>query len=468
MIEIPRALARQFRAVLRRSLMEGRSDWPLVLLRTDATGLTLEAKQGDVAVRYQCDGSHDSEAIEFRTSVLGEFEGHTNDPVLLEQVEFGKGRARWTDGGVPRVIEIATVTPDSVPEFPIVPKRFTAQPAEFLCALDEAARTTARESGRLALSRILLRGRNGELVGTDGKQLLVQRGFDFPWQEDLLVPRMLVFGIRDLFTEGSPIGIGRTDSHVVVRVGSWTFALAIDMSSRFPDVNAVVPKPSAVKSRLSLQAEEAALLAHALSKLPAGPNREAPVTLDLGQPIAVRAKPNDGSGPVVELVLAQATVTGSPLRLHMNRNYLRRALELGFTEVQATVDAPLLCRDERRIFVWMPLTKESAIPPSPDVLRIELADQQPTTNPTKRERRKDPMPNHTPKGTTTENSRAIESSERGVSLAELIEEAEALRAALGDACTRAARLIAALKHQRRRSRALESAVATLRELRLDR
>jgi hypothetical protein len=48
----------------------------------------------------------------------------------------------------------------------------------------------------------------------------------------------------------------------------------------------------------------------------------------------------------------------------------------------------------------------------------------------------------------------------------LIEEVEALRAALIDATSRATRLLAGLKQQRRQSRALKAAVATLRQLRL--
>src|SRR5262245_53438851 len=84
-IEIPRALARQLRAVLRRSVMEGRSDWPLVLCRTEESGLTLEAGPGDVAVRYEHEGRHEPAAIAFRASVLAEFEGR-NDAVSLDQV----------------------------------------------------------------------------------------------------------------------------------------------------------------------------------------------------------------------------------------------------------------------------------------------------------------------------------------------------------------------------------------------
>jgi hypothetical protein len=92
--------------------------------------------------------------------------------------------------------------------------------------LDAAVRTTAPEGYRTALTRLLLRGKPGEIVATDGRQLLIQGGFRFGWPEDVLVPRLPVFGHRDLtFTD--PARLGRTASHVGLSLGPWTFLLAV-------------------------------------------------------------------------------------------------------------------------------------------------------------------------------------------------------------------------------------------------
>ena len=94
MIEIPRSLARQFRAVLRRAhaAQESRGSWPLVLCQADGLGLTLQARQGDVAARYHLPGERAAEALAFRASAFAEFEGGTPDPVSLEGVASGRGR----------------------------------------------------------------------------------------------------------------------------------------------------------------------------------------------------------------------------------------------------------------------------------------------------------------------------------------------------------------------------------------
>jgi hypothetical protein len=467
-IEIPRILTRLFRAVLRRSLLDQdpRGSWPLILCRTGKDGLVLQACKGDMAVRHHCEGARPPEAIAFRASLLADFEGRRDDPVQLEQVAFGKGQARWTDGTVPRVLELETVTPDSAPEFPPLPKHFTPMPAGLLQALDEAAKTTARESVRFALGRIQIRGKTGEIVATDGRQLLVQCGFSFPWTDAVLVPWVPAFGARELAGE-QEVRVGRTKTHVALKVGPWTFLLAINGHSRFPDVDAAIPRTSTAATRLQLDPQDAEFLAATAPRLPGGDDDKAPITLDLHTPVALRGRDDKHGG--TELLLARSTTSGPPLRLCTDRRYLVRAIKLGFTQMEVSgADKALVCRDVPRVYVWMPLDPTGAIPPGPDLQRISSAEGPPPPS-SEKERRSDPMPTPQPNGRAPENGRpngASDSERWGI--AEVIAETETLRGLLHDASARVARLLAALKHQRRRSRAVQQAMQSLKDLQLDR
>jgi hypothetical protein len=472
MIEIPRALARQFRAVLRRCLaaQEARVAWPLVLCRAGKDGLTLQARLGDIAVRYRLPGEWPAEALVFRASVLAEVEGTTAAPVALGTVTDGKAVARWDDDGVPRELELETVTPDSLPPFPELPERLAPLPDVFLRAFQEACVTAAKESVRFAVSRVQLRGRRGEVVGTDGRQLLLWGGFRFPWKEDVLLPRLPVFGHRDIALSG-PVVIGRTDTDVALRVGPWTFALAIDATSRYPQVDRVVPAEAGVTARLRLHPEDAALLQQALPKLPGRENDHSPVTLELSSAVSVRAR--SGDGPVSELPLARSEATGKPVRLCTDRTYLRRAAQLGFTELQVTGPSqPVCCRDAQRLYLWVPLSAEVAIPPgpvataamppAPKAASDKAADDKQPDSVHSPERRK-PMAAPSPNGRGRPDDRPEAQPPRG-GIEELIAEAEALRGLLHDVTARTARLVAALKQQRRQARAVAAAMASLRQL----
>jgi hypothetical protein len=467
-IEIPRVLAHKFRAMLRQSVMAGklRSAWPLVLCRTGDDGLFLEAVQGDVGLRYHAKGNFPSEALAFRASVLAECEGRTEDLLDLEQVAFGKGKAQWTDATGPHVHKFETVTTDSVPAFPDVPKRFAAVSAYMLSALNEAAKTTARDPVRFALHRVVLRGQIGEVVATDGRQLLIQRGFAFPWSDDVQVPRLPGWGSRELGDYES-VGIARTKSHVAVRVGPWTFLLGIDASRRYPDVSAVIPRKTAITSQLHPDPQDAKLLMATLPKLPASGDDSWPVTVDLDLPITVRVRADDG-GAVSETVLRHSTRSGPAVRLCMDRRFLQRALTLGFTEIEISApDKLLLCKNEQRLFLWMPLDPKSAIGPTADLANATKVEEtaQPSPQP---ERKVTPMPVPQSSEPPPENGHTSgnPNPERW-GIAEVIAETENLRGLLHDAAACTARLLAALKLQRRRSRAVQQAMQSLKELQLE-
>jgi hypothetical protein len=473
LIVLSRAQVRLFRSVLRRSVVEQvpRGEWPLVLCEAGEPGLRLSALRGDVGLCYREAGERTADTLVFRSSVLQQIEGRTPDPVTLEQAAPGKGRARWDEGAVPRVVDFETVTADSAPTLPRAPSEWAAMPDGFLTVMDEATQTTAKESGRFALSRIQIKGRAGQVVATDGKALLIQGGFRFPWSDDLLVPRVSAFGLREL-AEERPVAIGRTERHVAVRAGRWTFWLAIDTSSRYPDAQTVVPRPSAGACRLSLNAADAAFLAQALPKLPGQDDDHSPVTFDLGRKALVRARAQGGDA-VTEVELSRSRVEGSAT-LCIDRTILRRALQLGFVEVLVCKpDTPLLFRDSRRVFVTMPLDRQSALAPSPDAVRIAspVSGPSPTRKPSEqppRGRRSPTMPashaSNDPPSATRGNGAPAEG---GPSLTELIAEAETLRASVQESSARLTRLIAGLKQHKRASLAMRAAVQSLRQLKLD-
>jgi len=237
----------------------------------------------------------------------------------------------------------------------------------FLHALAEATRTTARDNIRYALTRIQLRGRRGQLVATDGRQLLVQGGFPFPWPEDVLIPALPLFASRDLPAH-EPIAIARSDKYVRLRIGPWTFHLAIDGNGHYPNAETVIPKKDQAFSRLHLSEGDARFLTHILPRLPGDKDDSSPVTLDLDQQVVLRAR-SERSPQLNEVVLSGSSCEGPAVRVACNRRFLWRVVQLGFRDLMVRNNTtPLLCRDEMRTYLFMPL--ESALPPAANPVRI--------------------------------------------------------------------------------------------------
>jgi len=56
-----------------------------------------------------------------------------------------------------------------------------------------------------------------------------------------------------------------------------------------------------------------------------------------------------------------------------NRQFLRRALDLGFRSFHITSpEKPILCREGNRVFVWILLDPKTALPPHLGAVRVKL------------------------------------------------------------------------------------------------
>jgi len=472
MIEITRALARQLRAVFRKAvpISAGRSPRPPLVLHAGKDGLRVRAHHPEVAAEFHLPGTRPADVIAMPAETLHDFGGRKDETVILETTEPGTVQVRWDDSGLPQVRDYTTPDQEKLPAFPEEPRRLSPVDATILKALDDAAQTAARDGVRFAVQKLQLRGGTGEIIATDGRQLLVQSGFTLPWKEDVLVTATGIFACRELPQEGT-VAIGRTDKHVCVRVGPWTFFLGIDADARFPDTRSIIPAATANATICRLTAEDAAFLVKALPRLPGRDEDNAPLTLDLNGQVAVRAKA-DGQCRPTEVVLSRSQVVGPPVCFVSNRLYLARAVALGFTEFRVMkADVPVVCRQPDRTYLWMPLGKDGALPPSDDVLRITSAGDEPATPLAKKERRRDTMTKPTTNGQDNGHSLQRGGSDdgnatngNGTGLGALIAEAQSLKEVLHDAYGRTARLVAALKRHKRQSRLMASTLASLRQL----
>ena len=287
--------------------------------------------------------------------------------------------------------------------------------------------------------------------------------------------------------------VGRTDTHVVFRAGPFTIACEVPKQARFPEVERVIPQPAEVVTRLRLDAGDASFLESALGRLPGDGEINAPVTLDLNGEVAVRATSADQPKCVTELVLGRSSYTGSPVSICTNRSLLERALRLGFRELGFTgIESPFVCRDASRVFAVQPLSGGSPPPADAEIVRIESGtadggERRTTAGPESPRRattvseshdghapappaasRNDAEPRGSRNGTAPRMAGNVTAvgPDQPTSLAALIQEAESLHAALADARSRTARLIAGLRRQRKQSRLVNETLKSLRQLKL--
>jgi hypothetical protein len=478
MIAIPRALARRFRTVARRCVASPRQHGPAppLLLNAEAGTLTLTAHFGEVVVALTVPVAECGEgSLTVPFSLLDAFEGISTDLVTLAGTSKIAGSARWLDRGLPRSVTFDQVEPAS--EWPKVPERSETVPLEFPSVMHEAGRTTAREPGKYAMHRIQVRGKAGEVIGTDAKHCLIQGGFEFGFAEDLHLPAVPVFGSKE-FAGEEDVQLGlAADGWFSVRIGSWNVWLKHDDEVRFPDVTGAIPR--AVGTRLTIADGDADLVIGDLHTWPKDFDGGGCVTLDLSDRVVVRARVGQRD-EVVERTLSESSLTGTPIRLVLNREHVGRALSLGFRQFAcASPERPVVARDNHRLFLSAALDPASAVLPAESKPASRTGSSKRTTPSvpaqpagSKGLATNSPLPDPILPRSTVMPAREPVSAERNghaepvPDAIDLLNEAEAVRTLLAEAATRIIRLVGALKHFRKERRVLASAFSSLRQLNL--
>ena len=428
------------------------SSEPFILARTGPKGLSFEAVLRETAVRFEVPGNHPEVSIAFPASLLSKMEGHGNELVNLEERQPGEGRVSWSVNGRASVLDFPTLRPKQTephPGFPPMPARSVNPGEYFQLALNEASITSSKSYSNRFAGKIQLRGKPGQVVATDSRQLLVQSGFKFPWIEDLMVAGLGIWDSRELGDGPVAVG-GAAKEYVFVRIGGWSFALTIDTTMRFPAVEQVIPPPASIKTRLRLNMEILALLKNQLPHMLVPKDESVPLNLDIGKEVTVTVQGKD------KLELPGAEVQGKPVSVNMDGRMLLRLARLGFLEIEiASATTPLCCRLPTRTFVWMPTgepeSSTSRSQPRADRPTVPVAHVSPEEKPT--------MPDNNSKHTGNGDA-----APNGNGFTDPLVESEAIRGLLTEAQNRMARLIASLKHFRKQSRAVRAAVQSLQQL----
>ena len=332
MIVIPCGLARSFRAVAR-SCVTGRPRGPAspVVVRVGGGRLSLATTFADVFVAVTVPVLPDAVVetvlvpadVYARADTAGEVRVAVDDRV--GQLWWA-GRSGTGEVTFDRTADPATAT------MPVNAGELTPAGPAFLAALHECGRTTAGESTRFALTRVQVRGRAGQVIGTDGAVALIRSGFDLPFADDCLVPAVRAFGRKELAAHAD-VRVGRTETHLVVTAGPWAIGLRVDCGGRYPDVAGVIPRR--LPTTVGVDNTDAANVVEFLSKHP-GKDGDATVTLAVDAGVSIRRYADT-------LRLRRSTFTGTAAAVVFDVAALNRLLDLGCRTIRfAEPDTPLV------------------------------------------------------------------------------------------------------------------------------
>lgn len=369
MLTISRNVLRRFRTLCRRGGLHKSqlAGGPVVTFVGGVDGCRIRVASPDVAIEFHDPVAAAEETMRLPLSALALCEGRDESVVTFTIRSDDAVELVWHDHGVPRSSEQIQPQPKEE-SFPEWSETTASNDTELWSGLADAVASTDAEATRYALGCLHARGAIGTVEATDGHQALVQTGFRFGFDEDVLIPATKLLGCAELY---APTGfrVGRTEKHVDFELGEWRLTLRIQ-DGRFPKLDQILPSGVAVKSTLELSDHDARFLRETIPRLPCDDDLHKPITIDLNGKVLIRCREVENARPA-ELQLNASKLVGEPIVFNTNRIFVERALRLGFRNVGLFGPAsPVLCVDSRRSFVWMLLDKSSAIPHHADPIRI--------------------------------------------------------------------------------------------------
>jgi hypothetical protein len=456
MIAITRRTLRRFRAACARCVAGRiRGPAPPVVIRQGKGGVTLTTTFPDVTLELGCwSATKDNDVLVVPMALLDELGAATVDLVELEATGMTKGTARWEENGKSRTRPLDLILPgkqhDPLPR----PQELREVPSRLLGALHEAGRTSSREDGRYSLSRVQVRGGKGQVIATDGKVAVIFDKFPFAFEGDVLVPAIPLFGCPEVRDEKG-VRVGCNARHLVVQAGDWTAWLAVAPSGKFPDVAAVVPRHS--PTTVDLDRAEVAKLLPRLPQLPGQAHENRPVTLRADGVPSISGC-DDASGEVTEIMLPASSVTGPAAKVVLDRRALARVLALGCLTLRLTPDKAVVGTGEGVTILVAPLDLQLAAPASnaPKADAVQPHPDNPVPDPERSTMK--------PETNGAHNGRRDPPQDEAI---DPLATAEELRVALGEALSKATRLVSALKATRKEKKVLSAVLSGLKQLNLN-
>lgn len=463
MITLPRSLLRRLRLAFGRGLgVNAKATGPSITVEANHEGVSIQAGNADFSIRYLHAGEQGRVTFTAPFELLRRCEGTRKH----EDAELScDGRAifaQWFEKSLPKNVEFDAVEPSKLP---VPPSNFVTNPPELLDALREAATTADAESTRYALTHMRLRG-DGQIAATDGRQLLIQSGFEFPWDNERLVPANRLLERGDL-SVGEPVDVGHTDEYMVFRTGPWTVWLKTLKEGQFPKIDELITNANLSKTTLHVTNADAKFVAETVASLPGKNDFNSPTTVDLNGSVALRAKASTEPA-LVELVLTNSHREGAAIRFSTDRKYFARAMKLGFRTFEVASDvSPVCCRDGNRTYLWALLNKEGIISSAADAIRIESQSQSSAAHSNLTLSQRMSM-SRTSEPTATDRCSAAASDAANdsdnISVAELIASAEKTRTTLRTSMSAVTTLVSQLKQHHKRTKSLRKVLSSIRDL----
>ena len=365
----------------------------LRITRSGHGAVTLQATDLDATAVYQAEQPGPGEPCDFLVPYepLNKLVKGSKEPVQLTVEARDKVQVRTCIGTSAMAQTLTTLPVAEYPPLPVVHGQSIPMDACFRDTFREALDCCSDEDSRHVIQHVCLdtRPTDGHYVtATDGRHLYAANSFHFEFKAPVLIPdrpflrwnKFLESGTGQLTVQPAT---KKEQPWLKFQSGPWTL-LTKSTDAEFPNWKQVVPATDSSLTWVKLDTGAVATLLAGIPKLPGGDGSNRPVRLEVTRDrINVQARAKEDA-EWTHLTIEGAHITGRPISISLNRDYLLKALRFGLTTCEF-IDAlaPMVFSEGGRRLVVMPLRTESASTsarPTPQPTEPSVPNPQPANN----------------------------------------------------------------------------------------
>ena len=346
------------------------------LTRDNNGGVSLQATDLDAHAIYHVPGAQPGTPLD----VLVPFEpltklvkglGH-QEVVSFVPEDKKHLKIKYPLGGSIMEQKLDTLAADEFPPTPRISKPGIQLGPEFGVAIKQAFQCCSEDPSRYVLRGACLDVADKKLhyiVATNGRALFSANSFAFDITKSVIIPDSKFLNWTDLMDEGCKLAMepavkGSNQGYIRLASDRWTY-ITREIDGQYPNWKQAVPVMASPKTVIKLPSQAVKQLQEVLPHLPGNEdlNRVIRLKFEFGQ---LKVEGHAPAGDWTGVFIQDATITGKPVTIGLNREYLITALKFNLNEIQIE-DAlsPLVCINAGKRMVIMPVNLNPTTAPQP-------------------------------------------------------------------------------------------------------
>jgi DNA polymerase III sliding clamp (beta) subunit (PCNA family) len=376
--------------------------------RTETGRIELAATDLDTSAVVQLDAPEQGEPAAF----LVPYEDLNNvakscereDALIVTPVEGNQVAIRFSVGGKMIEHRCPSIPVDEYPDITDVRANPIPIDNHLRGAIHDAMGCASVDQTRAILNGACLdvsRPQGHYVVATDGHHLFSSNSFKLPLKDSIIIPSHRFLGWKEFNQDGDwTLRAAKPERNQPPRfeiaTKHWRF-IARSLDGHYPNWHAVVPDPCNAKTTIEINTESVDGVIQTVARMPDHDPKHHAIGLEItGRRLSLLSK-SPGSDQPTRVELSGVKITGTDVTIHLNRQFLTKALRFGLTRIEITDPlTPLRFSNGGRQMIVMPVHPAPASSTqTPQAQSAPVASTTTTPPPQAEQPEKKPMPENT-------------------------------------------------------------------------